>query len=111
MMRRLLVSLCAAGFLLPLAACDKFGPSLGNNTTIGTASNNVEPEKSNVDIGTPLFTAAEFPVSTPMNESEVRPDPVVMPLSQLSVTKRLDVQSQTDGFIYFIGSQLKAGDP
>jgi len=97
--------LLVGGLSLSLTACGGFS---GKPNGV-SESTKVEPEGLPIDIGSPLYERAEYPM--PALESEVaKADPVVVPAAQLSVTRKLDVQSQTDGFIYFIGTELEPTD-
>src|SRR5262249_34413894 len=41
----------------------------------------------------------------------IQADPVVIPNCNLTVLKQVDIPAQTDGVMYFVGQELKAGDP
>ena len=88
---------------LPLAACSR---SAGNpdGPDPADASGTVDPTAA--QIGAPLYARAEYPAPA---EGDVHADPVVVPASHLTVIRKQEVPSRLDGYVLFVGTELKEG--
>jgi WD40 repeat protein len=95
-MTRRLLAVSTAAACLALAACDKKPPTK-NGATEG------ENPSDKVEIGAPLFPAAEY---KPAQTGARAPDPVTVPMANVVILRKLDLPSEVDGAVRWVGVEI-----
>jgi WD40 repeat protein/biotin carboxyl carrier protein len=86
---------------LPATASNSDVPPTDTNVAIETT------EAAAVDIGKDLYAPpADFAAAPPARKFALGADPVVIPESQLSCTEKVELPSQREGVILFIGTDV-----
>src|SRR5262245_36840738 len=106
-MSRRFVALAGAGLVAcGLTACDAKNPFAPSKPVTPPADGG--QNLGTVPIGEALYAGKPYTKAAP---EPVEADPVVIPQCHLTIMKRVDIPTQIDGQLYFIGVEVKAGDP
>ncbi len=89
-----------------VAACGTFGCNYSPSTVSAQGNNNGEIESAPSDIGEPLYSPAPFPKPAPQPESGAEP---ILAYSHVTITDKVDIPSQVDSKILFIGAEDEKG--
>lgn len=95
---------------LPLMACSN---SSSETPMMGASEGDAPVQVATADAtavkpGAPLYDRAEYVSAV---DDMTRPDPVILPECQFTVISKENVPSQADGFVEFIGTEVKPGEP
>jgi WD40 repeat protein len=123
MSRRFIPISALGAALFGLTACEPWfaqqSPSgeAAEAAPVASTAQAQEPEPApatNVDIGKPLYGAAQVPdlsAPVPSRPGEVTIDPIIVPECRLSVIESEEVPAQRDGLVIdFIGTETKPGE-
>jgi WD40 repeat protein len=122
MSRRFLLISAFGGALFGLTACEPWFTQQSSSgeapesAPVTNAAGAQEPEPApatNVEIGKPLYGAAQVPdLSAPAanRQGEAAVDPIIVPECRLSVIESEEVPAQRDGTIDFICTETKPGE-
>jgi WD40 repeat protein len=102
-MRRTLFQILAVAVLCAASGCT-------NDTTVAAkpAGGDADPANAaNAEIGGPLFPPAPFP--QPPARAEAAADPILVS-ANVNVVDKVDIPTQRDGKILFIGTEYKPGE-
>ncbi|MBO0700625.1 MAG: HlyD family efflux transporter periplasmic adaptor subunit, partial [Zavarzinella sp.] len=102
-MTRRLLAVSTAVACLALAACDSKKSTPNKN---GAGGGGDEPSAT-VEIGGPLFPAAGY---KPAQTGARTPDPVTVPMANVVILHKVDLPSEVDGAVRWVGVEVDAAE-